>query len=330
MGNCLHKEQLMSMTAISGNRRILIFLLLCAGTGCWSCNKNTTNSIDYKTSTVSWILANGSNTTFFETAVQQAGLDTIFNGAGPFTVFVPTNDAFNQAGISQTAIGAYSQNQAKNLVLYHTVAGAALTASSFIGARESKIIMANGDSVFVSGDSNRLFVNGAQVISSDLRAANGVLHALQQVLVPPAKNLLDMVNADTSLSFLSSALQLATAAPDSLSNDLASAGPFSFFAPDNDAFRKLGYNSPQDFSTANTDSLRLLILSHLVPQRLFTYDIPDSSTLQTVNDSTLYFNLSGIAAQVQITGHDSFANVVSVNQMAINGVLFKIDEVLTH
>ncbi|MFI5193576.1 MAG: fasciclin domain-containing protein [Chitinophagales bacterium] len=316
------------MKAISGNRRILIFLLLCAGTGCWSCNKNTPNSINYKTSTVSWILANGSNTTYFETAVQQAGLDTIFNGAGPFTVFVPTNDAFSQAGISQAAIGAYSQDQAKNLVLYHTVAGAALTASSFIGARESKIIMANGDSVFVSGDSNRLFVNGVQVISSDLRAANGVLHALQNVLIPPAKNLLDLVNADTSLSLLSSALQLATAAPDSLTNDLASAGPFSFFAPDNDAFRKLGYNSPQDLSTANTDSLRLLILSHLVPQRLFTYDIPDSSTLQTVNDSTLYFNLSGIAAKVQIRGHDSFANVVSVNQMAINGVLFKIDEVL--
>ncbi|MFI5124740.1 MAG: fasciclin domain-containing protein [Chitinophagales bacterium] len=315
---------------LSGNRRVLLFLVLFAGIGCWSCNKNTPSSINYKTSTISWILANGSNTTLFESTIRQAGLDSIFNGAGPFTVFVPVNDAFNQAGISQASIGAYSQDSARNLVLYHTVAGTALTASSFIGARELKIIMANGDSVFVSGDSNRLFVNGVQTISTDLKAANGVMHALQNVLMPPAKNMTELVNADTSLSFLSNALQLATATPDSLSKDLASGGPYTFFAPDNDAFRKLGYNSPQDLNTANTDSLRLLILSHLVPQRLFTYDIPDSSTLQTVNDSTLYFHVSGIAAQVQIKGQDTFSNVVSVNQMATNGVLFKIDEVLAH
>ncbi|MDP4131696.1 MAG: fasciclin domain-containing protein [Bacteroidota bacterium] len=318
------------MRTLPGNRRVLLFLMLLSGIGCWSCNKNTPNSINYRTSTISWLLANGSNTTLFESAVHRAALDSIFNGAGPFTVFVPTNDAFNQAGISEASVNSYSQDSAKNFVLYHTVAGLSLTASSFIGVRELKIVMASGDSVFVSGDSNRLFVNGVQTISTDLMAANGVMHALQNVLIPPAKNMMELVNADSSLSFLSNALQLATAVPDSLSKDLASAGPYTLFAPDNDAFRKLGYNSPQDLDTVNTDSLRLLILSHLVPQRLFTYDIPDSSTLQTVNDSTLYFNLSGIAAQVQILGQDSFSNVVSVNQMATNGVLFKIDEVLAH
>jgi hypothetical protein len=52
--------------------------------------------------------------------------------------------------------------------------------------------------------------------------------------------------------------------------------------------------------------------------------------LQTVNDSTLLFNLTGITPQVQIKGHDHSANLVSVNQMATNGVLFKTDEVLIH
>lgn len=318
----------MCMRTLSGNRGILFFLIAIIGISGWGCTKNTPKSIDFKTSTISYVLANGSNTTLFESIIKQANLDTIFNGSGPFTVFVPTNDALNQAGINQTVINSYSVADAKNLALYHTIAGISMTASYFIGTKELKEIMANGDSVFISGDSSRIFVNGVPVIAVDLVAANGVLHALQGVLIAPTKNLKELIYADTSLTFLSNALQLATAVPDSLTKDLTSGGPYTFFAPNNDAFRKLGYTSPQDLSSMNADSLRLLILSHLVPQRLFTYDIPDSSTLQTVNDSTLYFNLSGIAARVQIKGHDNFANVAGANNMARNGVLFKVDGVL--
>ncbi len=318
------------MSTFSGNRYIL-FLLIAAGIfSGWACNKNSAKSVDFKTSTISYILANGSNTTLFESAVKQAGLDSTFSGAGPFTVFVPTNDALNQAGITQSVINSTNPVASKNFVLYHTIAGVAMTSSSLIGTKELKVVMANGDSVFITGDSNAIWVNGVPVIAVDLIAANGVLHALQGILIPPANNLLQLINADTSLSFLSNALQLATAVPDSLTKDLSSGGPYTFFAPDNDAFRKLGYNSPQDLNTVNPDSLRLFIASNLVPQRLFTYDISDSSTLLTVNDSTLYFNLTGISAQVQLKGHGYFSNVVSANQMAINGVLFKVDEILVY
>jgi uncharacterized surface protein with fasciclin (FAS1) repeats len=318
------------MVTLSGNRLKSLLLLFAAGIAGWSCNKNNPAGIDYKTSTISYFLANAANTTYFETAIREASLDTVFNGTGPFTVFVPSDDAFNASGISLPSVTAYSAEEARNLVLYHTVAGAALTAADFIGARELKVIVANGDSVFITGDSNRIFVNGIQVGSSDVQAANGIMHSLQGVLVPPSKNLLEMINADSSLSFLSNALVRATASPDSIPANLATGGPYTFFAPDNDAFRHLGYNTPQDLDTANADSLRLLILSQLLPQRLFSYDIADSSTLQTVNDSTLLFSLTGITPQVQIKGHAGFANVVSVNQMAINGILFKTDEVLIH
>ena len=318
------------MRILSGSRFMWFLLLGLAGIAGWSCNKNNPSNMDYKTSTISYFLANGANTRCFAAAIQKANLDTVFNGTGPFTVFVPTDDAFNASGIPLTSVTAYSPEEARNLVLYHTVAGAALGSADFTGARELKIIMANGDSVFVTGDSNRIFVNGVQVGASDVKAANGVMHSLQGVLTAPSKNLLEMINADSSLSFLSNALQLATASPDSITKNLASGGPYTFFAPGNDAFRYLGYNSPQDLDTVNTDSLRLLILSQLVPQRLFTYDIPDSSTFQTVNDSTLLFNLTGITPQVQIKGHAHFANLISVNQMATNGVLFKTDEVLIH
>ncbi len=318
------------MRTFSGNRLILFLLIAGAFLSGLGCNKKNPQSINYKTSTISYILANGTNTTLFESAIKQAGLDSTFNGAGPFTVFVPTDDAMNQAGINQSVINSTSPSQSKDLVLYHTIAGAAMTSSSLIGTKELKVVMANGDSVFITGDSNAIWINGVPVIAVDLIAANGVLHALQGILIPPSKNLLQLINADTSLSFLSNAVQLATATPDSLTTDLVSGGPYTFFAPDNDAFRKLGYNSPQDLNTVNPDSLRLFITSNLVAQRLFSYDISDSSTLLTVNDSTLYFNLSGVAAQVQLKAHSNFSDIVSVNQMATNGVLFKVDEILVY
>jgi uncharacterized surface protein with fasciclin (FAS1) repeats len=318
------------MSIWSAQRRGLFFLIALIGFCSGSCTKNTPKSTDYKTATISYILANGTNTTLFESIIQKADLDTIFNGSGPFTVFVPTNDALSQAGINESIISNYTVADAKNMVLYHTIAGTSLAAESFIGTRESKEIMANGDSVFISGDSSTIYVNGIAVTTVDLVAANGILHALQGVLRSPDKNLLELVNTDTALTFLSTAMLRATGMPDSVTSRLALGGPYTFFAPDNDAFRALGYTAAQDLNSANPDSMRLLILSHLVPQRLFNYDIPDSSTLQTVNDSTLYFNLTGINAQVQIKGHDTFANLVGVNIMAKNGVLFKVDEAFIH
>jgi uncharacterized surface protein with fasciclin (FAS1) repeats len=140
----------------------------------------------------------------------------------------------------------------------------------------------------------------------------------------------ELVSSDTSLSFLNQAIALATPVPDSLSILLSSGGPFTFFAPDNDAFRKLGYNSPADLNAVNPDSLRSMVLLSLVPQRLFSYDISDSSTFITVSDSTLIFIIPGIQAQVQVLNSPFASNFVSINTLAINGVLFKIDELLDH
>jgi transforming growth factor-beta-induced protein len=154
--------------------------------------------------------------------------------------------------------------------------------------------------------------------------------ALQNVLLPPKQNLAQLVSSDTSLSFLNEAITLATPIPDSLSALLSSGGPFTFFAPDNDAFRKLGYNSPTDLNTVNPDSLRAMVLLSLIPQRLFSYDISDSSTFKTVSDSTLLFIIPGIQARVQVLNSPFASNVISINVVAINGVLFKIDELLDH
>jgi uncharacterized surface protein with fasciclin (FAS1) repeats len=296
----------------------------------WSCNKASSPSINSQTSTLENILATGTYTTIFNSAVIKAGLDTIFNSPSIFTLMVPNDTYCTQSGYSQTVINGFTSDQAKNWVLYQTYAGTALNFASFIGKTELKLIMANGDSVFVSGDSNRTFVNGYMFLNSEATASNGMMLALQNVLIPPQQNLAQMVSSDTSLSFFNQAIQLATPVPDTLSVLLSTGGPFSLYAADNDAFRNLGYNTPADLNLVSPDSLRAIVLSGLIPQRLFSYDIPDSSTFLAVSDSTLIFYTTGFQTSVQVVGSDTTSNVISVNQMAINGVLFKIDGLLEH
>src|ERR1700693_412195 len=202
-----------------------IFLVSLCMLSRWSCNKTSPTSINLQTSTLANILSTGTYTTIFNSAVIKGGLDTIFNSPSIFTLMVPNDTYCTQSGYSQIVINGFTADQAKNWVLYQTYAGTALNFTSFIGKTELKLIMANGDSVFVSGDSNRTYVNGYMFLNSEATASNGMILALQNVLVPPQQNLAQMVSSDTSLSFFNQAIQLATPVPDTLSVLLSAGGP---------------------------------------------------------------------------------------------------------
>ena len=319
----------MSKMLLSNTRKLLL-LIVCSAMFWGACNKQETNTITPSTSSLAYILANGTNTTIFNAAVIKAGLDSVFAGPALFTLFVPNDQACNQSGFTPTVVNAFTPDQARQWVLYQTYAGTALTFESFIGKTEQKLIMANGDSVFVSGDSNRTFVNGYEFINSEAAGSNGTMLALPYVLVPPTMNLAQLINSDTSLTFFNQAVMLATPSPDTLSNTLATGGPFTLLAPNNDAFRILGYNSPADLNAIPPDSLRTLVLTSLIPQRIFSYDVTDSMQIQTVNDSTLILNITGLTTIVRVIGSPYSSNFVSYNTMAINGVLFKTDSLLVH
>ncbi len=306
-------------------KTIWAFLLIVPA---WTCNKQSVPDINAETSSLSYVLANGTNTTIFNSAVVKAGLDSLFSGPAIFTLFVPNDQACTQSGFPQSVIDGFSRDQARQWVLYQTYAGTALTLESFIGKTNESLLMADGDSIFITGDSNRTYANGNEMLNSEVKATNGTMLALQYVLLAPTQNLAQMIGSDTSLSFLNEAIQLSSPIPDSLSTVLSTGGPFTFFAPVNDAFRNLGFNAPTDLSSVNPDTLRNMILTSMIPQRIFSYNIADSAMYTTVNDSTLLFINSGIQESVQILGSPFSSNAVSINTMAFNGVLFKIDAVL--
>jgi len=124
------------------------------------------------------------------TALEQAGLVETLAGDGPYTVFAPTNAAFEQlpAGTVETLMEPGNRSQLENILLYHVVSGETMSdqisgeMSVDTLAGEPLPVMASGGQVTVGGEG----AAGAVVVTPDLQASNGVIHVIDQVLLPPA------------------------------------------------------------------------------------------------------------------------------------------------
>ncbi len=115
-------------------------------------------------------------------AVVAAGLAETLSGAGPFTVFAPTNEAFAKlpAGTVEELIKPENKEKLASILTYHVVAGKALSSDLSDG---QSIKTVNGQDVKVSvGD--RVKVEGAVVTVPDLEASNGVIHVIDSVIMP--------------------------------------------------------------------------------------------------------------------------------------------------
>lgn len=120
-------------------------------------------------------------------AVGAAGLVETLSGPGPFTVFAPTNAAFDAlpAGTVDTLLLPENQAQLVNILTYHVVPGS-ITSDQLIG-QQLNVATVQGGSVSVDGRVGKVgnvTVNNANVIIPDIIASNGVIHAIDTVLLP--------------------------------------------------------------------------------------------------------------------------------------------------
>jgi len=121
-------------------------------------------------------------------AVQAAGLVETLSGEGPFTVFAPTDDAFAAAleslGITAEELLADTETLT-SILTYHVIAGEvdAATAISLDGQTAETV---NGAEISISVVDGNVMINDATVISPDVMASNGLIHAIDTVLLPPA------------------------------------------------------------------------------------------------------------------------------------------------
>lgn len=123
-------------------------------------------------------------------AVQAAGLVDSLANQGPFTVFAPTNDAFAKlpAGTVDDLLKPSQKDALKNILEYHVVVGnlsESILKSEYTG-KDDELGMANGGHTKVSVKNGKVMINGATIVAS-IPAANGIIHVVDSVLLPPAK-----------------------------------------------------------------------------------------------------------------------------------------------
>lgn len=126
--------------------------------------------------------ANGSFKTFGK-AIQQAGMTDVLRGEGPFTVFAPTDAAFDKlpAGKLDTLLKPENKEELVSLLNYHVIRGRKST--SDLGKWE-QAKMLNGQSAPIKLVDRRVSIDGAQVTSADIASSNGVIHGIDKVNIP--------------------------------------------------------------------------------------------------------------------------------------------------
>lgn len=113
--------------------------------------------------------------------LRQAGLARTLKTGGPFTVFAPTDKAFSK--VPQSTLDALGKDRTKlRAVLLHHVVAKRLPAAKVVKRHSVKTL--NGDRVRVRVRDGKVFVGGARVVQADVKASNGVIHAIDKVLIP--------------------------------------------------------------------------------------------------------------------------------------------------
>lgn len=262
-------------------------------------------------------------TFFVEALVKYPDLVTLFSEPGLNTVFAPNDAAFDAflTAIGQNSIDDIPENVLKNVLQYHVITSAGLTADSITNGSRT---MANGEDANFTTDASGITVEGSNVILANGTATNGVVHIIDSVIIPPSMapivgTILAPAYFNNQFTTLVSAVQ---AADPSVLELLLSNGPsgsgLTLFAPTNDAFAAAGIT---DVNGADA-----ILAYHVIDGTVMAADLPVTTGASAEIDAIGgNFYLSNTAGKVSINGTTT---VTKTDIMGSNGVVHVIDRTL--
>lgn len=244
------------------------------------------------------------------------------SGDGTFTVFAPTNDAFDAllAAIGQNSIDDIPEDVLRNVLEYH-VLGATVTAAQ---VAPGDIEMVNGEIATITPNSDGLFIAGAQIVAVDALATNGVAHIIDNVMIPPS--IAPIVGTIVAPAFFNKDFTTLIAAVQNANADLLSIllgdGPsgngMTLFAPTNAAFEAAGIT---DVNGADA-----VLLYHVIDGIVNAADLPTTAgAAAEIATAGGNFYLTNAGNGVTINGT---TNVVLTDIAGSNGVVHVIDRTL--
>ena len=258
------------------------------------------------------------------TALETANLkDTVATG-GPFTMFAPTDQAFADllAELGITAEELLANPDLGNILLYHVASGSRRAVELLVSSTQPTL-SDGGTSVLVVLEGTNVLVNRAKVTRANVVAGNGIIHVIDKVLLPKAEptgihNILDVLQLDGRFSVLLAALEVA-----GLDDAVAGPGPFTLFAPTDDAFAALlaDLNISAEELLADPN-LSNVLLYHVLPKRAGAVQLLVSRRATTLQgeDVSVRLRRGGV--------HVNDSRVINPNVNAPNGIIHTVDKVL--
>jgi len=264
-----------------------------------------------------------SNEETFSTLVDfvvQAGIVEPLANTQGITVFAPTNDAFTALASAAPSVVANLltdewSTHLEDVLLYHILPVEAPSSAVTNGLSATAL---NGEELSFAVNSDGIFVNSdSEVILADVEASNGVIHAIDNVLVPSwvGNSIVDRAVGSPVLTTLVD-LVIQAGLADALSGE----GPFTVFAPTDDAF--LEFLDGTDPSLLDIDLVASILTYHVVPGIYSANQIENGLTLTTLQGENLSFSLMGSTAMV------NGETIVATDILANNGIVHVIDGVL--
>jgi uncharacterized surface protein with fasciclin (FAS1) repeats len=309
--------------------RFPLFIAIAVGTlSIVSCKKDKDpDPVIPEPNTITKIVVDNPNFSFLEAAVVKAGLAGTLKGAGPFTVFAPTNAAFIAAGFPNEAAVTAADAAVLEAILKYHVLGSEVKSGAIATATNTNVATLAAKDIFVTKGAAGVSVNGAKVTTADVQATNGVIHIIDAVLIPPTVNIPEYIKAN--YTFLYKAVVKASTVNPNLAAVLSGAGPFTIFAPTNAAFIAAGFADTAAVSAAPAATLNNIIQLHGFGARIYSNQLANGASPATIQGATLTFSDVATAPKVKGPGGTAATiNLNKINLMTTNGVIHEIDKVL--
>jgi transforming growth factor-beta-induced protein len=266
--------------------------------------------------------AAGSFTTLLA-AVEEAGLTaTLQDEMSQFTVFAPTDAAFT-ALLTALDIDAATLLGVENLsdiLLYHVLSGAYYSTDVVAGAPFSLATVEGSDVDFTVMD-GKAYINGVEIVTTDILTSNGVIHVIEEVILP-LEDIVATATAAGSFTTLLTALD-----QEGLTATLQGVGPFTVFAPTDDAFTvlltELEITTQDLLNLANLDQI---LLFHVLSGSYYSTDVIAAApiSLASVQGTNLDFTVS--MDMIYVNG----IQVITEDILTTNGIIHVINEVLLY
>ena len=274
-----------------------------------------------QTNTIVDIAVGDENFSTLVSALQRTNLVSTLQGDGPFTVFAPTNAAFDALGVDLSTI---SDTDLTNILLYHVIGGAQINSTDLAeGQTYASTASASGPngtqlSVLVERAGSNVRLNdSANVVTADIVADNGVIHVIDNVITP-----LDIVGHAAANSNFTSLVGALSSAPGDLVSVLQGAGPFTVFAPTNGAFAEIA----DVVATLTPEQLTSVLTYHVVAGNVASSALSDNMNVTTVNGQDVSVSMTSGVKLIDAGGNES--QVILTDVQATNGIIHVIEKVI--